>query len=307
MATESWRKNPGVFWFLALPGTFWLVVFFLVPLALVWLLSFGEKSGIVDIEITGTLSQYSRAMDPIYLQIIWKSIWISALATLVCLITAYPVAFAISFAPRRWKPILLLLVILPFWINLLIRTYALIAVFRTAGYVNFTLEWLWDRANDLLWLVGLGSYQLLGADFEPLQLLYNNFAVIAGLVYVFMPFMVLPLYANIEKIDKSLIEASLDLGAGQIRTFWSVIVPLTVPGIISGIVLVFIPALGTFLTPDLLGGTNAQMIGNVIERQFKSANDWPFGAALSFLLMYVTFGALALRALYAGRKQGMEV
>jgi len=304
---ESWRKNQGVFWTLALPGTFWLVVFFLIPLGLVWVLSFGQKTSIVDIEITGTLMQYARALEPIYLQIIAKSIWISLLTTALCLATAYPIAFAISFAPGRWKPVLLMLVILPFWINLLIRTYALIAVFRTAGYVNFTLEWLWERANDVLWLFGLGSYQLLGAEFEPLQLLYNNFAVVAGLTYVFMPFMVLPLYASIEKFDKSLIEASLDLGAGQIRTFFSVIVPLTYPGIISGVILVFIPCLGSFLTPDLLGGTNAQMIGNVIERQFKAANDWSFGSALSFLLMYATFGALALRALMAGRKQGMEL
>ena len=179
----------------------------------------------------------------------------------------------------------------------MIRTYALIAVFRTRGYLNFTLEWFWDLAFlDRL----IGPYQ-------PLELLYNNAAVIVGLVYVFMPFMVLPLYATIERLDKSYLEASLDLGASQSRTFWSVTVPLTMPGIISGIILVFIPTLGSFLTPDLLGGANAIMIGNVIERQFKAANDWPFGAALSFLLMYATFGALALRAVLSGRKKGMEV
>ncbi len=138
-------------------------------------------------------------------------------------------------------------------------------------------------------------------------MLYNNGAVIAGLVYVYMPFMVLPLYATIERLDRSYLEASLDLGASQTRTFFSVTVPLTMPGIISGLILVFIPCLGAFLTPDLLGGTNAAMIGNVIERQFKAANDWPFGAALSFLLMYVTFGALAIRALFAARSKGVGV
>lgn len=294
---ESWKQNRLAFFVLSTPGTVWLVLFFLAPLTLIWVLSFGEKTSIVDIEITGTFANYSRAMEAVYLDVIWKSVWISAIATFVCLVIAYPVAFAISFASPRWKMLLLIAVILPFWINLLIRTYALIAVFRTRGFVNFGLEWVWNTAH-------LDS--LFGA-FEPLPMLYNNFAVIAGLVYVFMPFMVLPLYATIERLDKSYLEASLDLGASQWRTFLSVTVPLTMPGIVSGIILVFIPCLGSFLTPDLLGGTNAQMIGNVIERQFKAANDWPFGAALSFLLMYITFGALALRALFAGRRQGMEV
>ena len=291
---ESFRKNQRVFWILASPGSFWLLVFFLVPLGIVWMLSFGEKAvidgkiSITETEITWTLANYVRALaDPVYLVIIWKSVWISALATILCLVIAYPVAFVISFASRRWQPWLLLAVILPFWINLLIRTYALIAVFRTRGYVNFTLEWIYDA----LWL------DRLFGPFEPLELLYNDFAVVAGLVYVFMPFMVLPLYASIERLDRSMLEASLDLGASQMATFLRVTVPLTMPGIVSGLILVFIPCLGSFLTADLLGGTNATMIGNVIERQFKAANDWPFGSALSFLLMYVTFGVLALRAL----------
>jgi len=293
---EPYRKNPKVFWILAGPGSLYLIAFFLAPLAIIWALSFGEKTSITDVEITGTLENYSRALtDSVYLEIIWKSVWISALATFFCLVIAYPVAFMISFASDRWKPWLLLAVILPFWINLLIRTYALIAVFRTRGYVNFGLEWVYEG----LWL------DHLFGPFEPLPLLYNNFAVVAGLVYVFMPFMVLPLYASIERLDRSMLEASLDLGASQRQTFFRVTVPLTMPGIVSGLILVFIPCLGTFLTPDLLGGTNATMIGNVIERQFKAANDWPFGAALSFLLMYATFGALALRALLS-RQSGMQ-
>ena len=295
---DSWRDNKLVFWFLAAPGTFWLVVFFLAPLAIVWALSFGEQTSLVDTEITGTLENYARAVGtPVYLQIIWKSLWISAIATLLCLAVAYPVAFLISFVHGRWKMLLLVAVILPFWINLLIRTYALLAVFRTRGFVNYGLEWIYNT----LWL------DTIFGRFQPLELLYNNFSVTAGLVYVFMPFMVLPLYASIERLDKSYLEASLDLGASQTRTFFRITVPLTMPGIVSGIILVFVPMLGAFLIPDLLGGTNAQMIGNVIERQFKAANDYPFGAALSFLLMYATFGALALRAFIAGRKSGMEV
>jgi spermidine/putrescine transport system permease protein len=302
---ESWRENRRVFWILALPGTFWLLVFFIVPLGLIWLMSFGEKTSLVDVEITGTLANYVRTTDWVYLQILWKSVWISVLATALCLLIAYPIAFGICFAPPKWKPLLLLLIILPFWINLLIRTYSLIAVLRTQGYLNYTLEYIWAGAKAVFSLIGLGG--LFGEQFQPLEMLYNNAAVVMGLVYVFMPFMVLPLYATIERLDRSYLEASLDLGASQWRTFLSVTVPLTMPGIVSGIILVFIPCLGSFLTPDLLGGANAIMIGNVIERQFKAANDWPFGAALSFLLLYATFGALALRSLLAGRKRGMEI
>jgi spermidine/putrescine transport system permease protein len=291
---ENWKDNKVVFWVTALPGVFWLTVFFLIPLALMWGMSFGEKTSLIDVEVTGTLDNYIRAFDPLYLKIIWKSIWISVISTLVCLAIAYPIAFGICFSPAKWRPLLLLLVILPFWINLLIRTYALIAVFRTRGTLNFALEWLYN----------LVQFDHLFGPYQPLELLYNNGSVIVGMVYVFMPFMVLPLYATIERLDRSYLEASLDLGASQWTTFWKVTVPLTMPGIVSGIILVFIPMLGMFLVPDLLGGTNAIMIGNVITDQFKAANDWPFGAALSFLLMYITFGALALRAFIGARSKG---
>ena len=291
---DNWKENRIVFWVTALPGVFWLTVFFLIPLGLIWAMSFGEKTSILDVEITGTLANYVRAFKEVYLLIIWKSIWISAVSCALCLAIAYPIAFGICFSPPKWRPLLLLLIILPFWINLLIRTYALIAVFRTRGTLNYFLEWLWNLAfMDKL----IGPYQ-------PLELLYNNGAVIVGMVYVFMPFMVLPLYATIERLDRSYLEASLDLGASQWTTFWKVTVPLTMPGIVSGVILVFIPMLGMFLVPDLLGGTNAIMIGNVITDQFKAANDWPFGAALSFLLMYVTFLALALRAFIGSRSKG---
>lgn len=289
---ENWKDNKNVFWTLAGPGTFWLLVFFVVPLSFLFVMSFSDKAvingeiSITEYDYLSGITNYIRSVDPLYLTIMWKSIWVSALATALCLATAYPIAFGICFAPDRWKPILLLLVVLPFWINLLIRTYALIAVFRTQGYVNLALG-----------TVGLG----------PFDMLYNNFAVIFGLVYVYMPFMVLPLYATIERLDKSFLEASLDLGASQFTTFMKVTVPLTMPGIITGIILVFIPCLGSFLTPDLLGGANAVMIGNVIERQFKAANDWPFGAALSFMLMYATFAALMLRAFLAKRSKGVDV
>jgi len=283
---DSWKDNFRVFWTLFTPGTFWLLVFFLIPIGWMFGISFSEKTSITETEFTGTLANYIRSFDAVYMQIVWKSVWISVVATAVCLLLAYPIAFGICFAPSRWRPLLLLLVILPFWINLLIRTYALIAVFRSQGYLNLVLGW-----------VGIG----------PFEMLYNDGAVIMGLVYVYMPFMVLPLYATIERLDRAYLEASLDLGGSQFQTFWKVTLPLTMPGIVTGIILVFIPCLGSFLTPDMLGGANAIMIGNVIERQFKSANDSPFGSALSFLLMYVTFAALALRAFLASRSKGVDV
>lgn len=289
---ENWKDNRAVFWVMGLPPTFWLTAFFIIPLAFLFVMSFSGKA-VIDGQVSITeydyftgISNYIRAFEPLYLSIIWKSVWISVLATIVCLLTAYPIAFGICFAPERWKPLLLLLIVLPFWINLLIRTYALIAVFRTQGYVNFVLS-----------IFGLGPYEML----------YNDFAVVFGLVYVFMPFMVLPLYATIERLEKTYLEASLDLGASQFQTFLRVTVPLTMPGIISGVILVFIPCLGSFLTQNLLGGTDSKMIGNVIEDQFKGANNWPFGSALSFLLMYATFGVLALRALFARRSKGVDV
>jgi spermidine/putrescine transport system permease protein len=217
----------------------------------------------------------------------------AALTTVLCFILGLPVALAITFASRRAKLLLLVAIMLPFWTNLLIRTYALMAILRTEGLINAGLGALWGLVPGL-------------PPFEPLPLINNNFAVVVGLVYVHLPFMVLPLYAALDRLDRSLIEASLDLGAGHLATLWRVVVPLALPGIVSGIIITFIPALGAYLTPDLLGGTNSQMIANVIERQFRSANDWPFGAALSFLLMYLTFAALMVQAIISRRSAERE-
>lgn len=263
------------------PPAFWLMLFFAVPLAIVWAYSFGRTLGLTEIAVTGTLSNYARAMDPVYLDVFVKSVGIAALTTLICLVIGFPVALAITFAPARSKAWLLMLVMLPFWTNLLVRTYALMAVLRNEGYVN-----------GLLGLVGIG----------PLPLLHNNFAVVLGLVYVNLPFLILPLYAALDRLDRSMIEASLDLGASQFRTMREIVVPLALPGILSGLLITFVPALGSYLTPDLLGGPDSQMIANVIERQFKRANDWPFGAALSFILMYLTFIAIAGQAIVARRR-----
>ena len=294
---EHWRANRAqvkVFAALGLPALLWLAVFFVVPLGFIFGLSFSDKSGIIGHDLTWTGANYWRAFEPIYLGIFAKSLVIAVAATAACLLVGYPVALAVAFAPPKLKMPLLLAITLPFWINILIRTYALIAVFRTRGFLNFTLEWLWDIGDSVLRVVGLG-----GGQFEPLQLLYTNTAVALGIAYVFLPFMILPLYASMERFDRSYLEASLDLGAGQWRTFFKVLLPLTMPGVISGVMIVFVPALGAFFIADMLGGADSQLIGNVIERQFLGANNWPFGSALSFLLMYLTFAAIALRQLFA--------
>jgi spermidine/putrescine transport system permease protein len=296
---QSWRRAKAAFAAIALPPLVWLILFFLIPLAVIWGYSFGENTGPVTIDLTGTFSNYLRAIEPIYLEIFGKSVVIAGVTTLLCLVIGFPVALAIAFASPRVKIWLLLLIMLPFWTNLLIRTFALIAVLRENGYVNFVLEWLWNNAS---WVMTFAGLQPLG-EFEPLKLLYNNAAVVIGLVYVHLPFMVLPLYSALDRMDRSLMEASLDLGAGHWRTILLVVVPLAAPGIASGVLITFIPALGAYLTPDLLGGPDSQMIANVIERQFKRANDWPFGAALSFLLMYLTFIAIALQALLQRRSE----
>jgi spermidine/putrescine transport system permease protein len=217
--------------------------------------------------------------------LLWRAVWTSAIATVLCLVLAYPLAMAVCFATPRWRPLLLLLLVLPFWINLLVRTYALYSIFRTNGIVNQAFG-----------LVGLGPYELLN----------NTAAVIMGLVYVYLPFMVLPLYSTIEKLDRSFLEASLDLGATQARTFWQVTLPLTMPGVVTGVILVFIPCLGTFLTSDILGGPNNWNIGNAIQDQFLGSNNWPFGAALSFILMYMTFIVLMIRAFLARQSKGVD-
>ncbi len=298
---ESWKKAKGVFAALGAPPVLWLLAFFLVPLAIIWGYSFGENKSLTEIAVDGTFRNYLHAVRPLYLGIILNSFWFAALTTLFCLVVGFPVAIAITFASDKAKSWLLLLIMLPFWTNLLIRTYALMAVLRTEGYINFTLAFLWNGVSHLTALFG----HPLG-PFQPLELLHNNFAVVFGLVYVQLPFMVLPLYAALDRLDRSLLEASLDLGAGHFTTFRRVVVPLAMPGIVSGILVTLIPSVGAYLTPDLLGGPSSQMIANVIERQFKTANDWPFGAALSFLLMYMTFLAIAVQAIVSRNRRGRE-
>ena len=301
MAEQDWKADKRSFWVVSSPPLLWALLFFLVPMSFVWLYSFGSNVGLTEIEISGTLDNYKRAIEWLYLSIFLKSLAVAALVTAICLVVGFPVAMALTFATEKWRPWLLLAIMLPFWTNLLIRTYALMIMLGSQGYANKALGWLWDGASWLKALVGLQPLP----TWEPVQLLYNNFAVVLGLVYVHLPFMVLPLYSALDRLDKSLIEASLDLGAGHLRTLLKVVMPLAMPGIIAGVMITLIPALGAYLTPDLMGGTESQMIANVIERQFKRANDWPFGAALSFMLIYAMFALIALQGLR--RKNSGEV
>lgn len=272
---QDWRAGRGPFLAVLTAPAIWIAVFFVIPLAVIWAFSFGRTEGLTGVAVTGTLANYARVFEPVYLMIFAKSLAFAGLTTVICMAIGFPYALATAFASDRGKILLLLGIMLPFWTNLLVRTYALMAVMRTGGFVNAALA-----------LAGIG----------PVELLHTNAAVVVGLVYVHLPFIVLPLYATLDRLDRSLIEASLDLGAGHLATIVRVVIPLSRPGIASAAMLCFIPALGSYLTPDLLGGPDSQMIASVIERQFKRANDWPFGAALSFILMYLTLAALLAKA-----------
>jgi spermidine/putrescine transport system permease protein len=279
----SWRQEKPAFFMVLTAPALWIVLFFVVPLSVIWAYSFGRTLGLTEVVVTGTLANYQRVFDPVYLLIFGKSLVFAGFTTAICLVIGFPYALVMTFASNRGKVLLLLGIMLPFWTNLLVRTYALMAILRTEGWIN-----------SFAGLFGLG----------PFEMLHTNFAVIVGLVYVHLPFIVLPLYSTLDRLDRSLLEASLDLGAGHLRTIFQVVVPIAWPGIASAVMLCFIPALGSYLTPDLLGGPDSQMIASVIERQFKRANDWPFGAALSFMLMYLTLAALLVRAWQDRRKQG---
>ena len=248
-ALQDWKSQKRPFAAIATAPVFWLALFFVVPMGIVWLYSFGQNSGPATIEISGTLDNYKRATEWLYLSIFLKSLAVAALTTLICLIVGFPVAMAITFAAPKWRPWLLLGIMLPFWTNLLIRTYALMALMGTNGYANKGLGGLWEGASWLRTMVGMQPLEA----WTPVQLLYNNFAVVLGLVYVHLPFMVLPLYSALDRLDKSLIEASLDLGAGHLRTLLKIVVPLAGPGILAGVMITLIPALGAYLTPDLDG------------------------------------------------------
>lgn len=248
------------------PSVVWLGLFFLAPLFIIFLYSFAQKGPYGGVVYYFSLENYNRFLDPLYLTILMRSFKLAMITTLLCLLVGYPIAYRIAFASKKWKNILLFLIILPFWTSFLIRTYAWMLLLRDTGLINQLLL----------------KFQFIQ---EPLRLLYTEGSVLVGMVYGFLPFMVLPLYASIEKLDKTLLEAAEDLGARPLWRFLKVTFPLTLPGVIAGSILVFIPSVGAFVTPDLLGGARTMMMGNLIQNQFGPARDWPFGSAVSFVLM----------------------
>ncbi|MGL5080002.1 MAG: ABC transporter permease [Microcoleaceae cyanobacterium] len=259
------RKHQNLL-VLLLPATCWLLLFFVLPLLIVLIYSVLERGTYGGVNWTFTGENYQRLANVLYLKVFWRSLTLAIFTTVACLVLGYPLAFFIITRPSRWRSILLLLVIIPFWTNFLVRTYAWMVILRREGIVNSLLV----------------SLQIID---EPLNLLFTPLAVMIGLVYGYLPFMVLPLYATLERLDFTLVEAAQDLGANDLRTFWRVVLPLTQPGIVAGSILVFIPALGAFITPDILGGAKTLMIGNLIQNQFLQARNWPLGSALSTVLM----------------------
>jgi spermidine/putrescine transport system permease protein len=221
-----------------------------------------------------TLEHYARFFDPLYLEVLERTFVWSVACTLICLVLGYPVAYVIVRS-GRWRNLLMFLVVLPFWTSFLVRTFAMIFLMRDTGLINN-------------WLLKLGVVH------EPLTILYTPFAVMAGLVYGFLPFMILPIYASLEKLDLSLLEAAEVLGARPRARFRRVTLPLSMPGVVAGCLLVFIPALGSFLTSDLLGGAKEMMIGNLVQNQFSSARNWPFGSAASFIVMALVLAAVMI-------------
>jgi len=266
------------------PATGWLVLFFLVPIVLMLGYSLLRRGTYGGVEPVLTLEHYRRFFDPLYLAVLQRTLVWSFVTTVVCLVIGYPVAFVIARA-TRWRSFLLFLVVLPFWTSFLVRMFAMIFLLRDTGFIN-------------------GVLLRFGLIDAPLTLLYTRGAVLLGLVYGFLPLMILPIYASLEKLDDSLLEAAEVLGARPVARFVRVIWPLSRPGVIAGSLLTFIPALGSFVTSDLLGGAKQVMIGNLIQNQFTVSRNWPFGSAAAFVVMAVVLGAVVF---YLRRRDAREL
>ena len=243
----------------------WLLIFALLPNILVIAVSFLTRDSSAFISLPVSIDSYVRMIDPLYFEVFMHSLWMAGITTIICLLLGYPFAWLISKAKVRWQPLLMMLLILPFWTNSLVRTYALKLLFANNGLINKSLL-------------------AIGIIDTPIDILYTQGAVIAGLTYLLFPFMVLPLYAVFTDLRNDMLLASQDLGASKTQTFWHIVLPLTTPGIISGVLLVLLPAMGMFYVADILGGSRNLLVGNIIKNQFLDARDWPFGAAASVLL-----------------------
>jgi spermidine/putrescine transport system permease protein len=267
---SGWSLRLAV---LLAPVTVWLGLFFLVPLLLILAYSFGTSGVYGGITLGFNPGNYLRVFDPLYLEIIGRTFVIAVINTLLCLALGYPLAYFIVFKGRRWRNALVLMVMVPFWTSLLIRAYAWVVILGGNGLANRTL-------------------QFLGVTDGPVNLIFTPQAVLMGMVYSYLPFMILPLYAALEKFDVRLKEAAKDLGASRWQTFWRVTFPISMPGVIAGTILVFIPSAGEFVIPDLLGGSRTVFTGNLIRQQFLQARDWAFGSALSVMLALLLLAAI---------------
>ncbi|AHK46192.1 putrescine ABC transport system permease protein PotH [Ensifer adhaerens OV14] len=275
------------------PVSLFLAVFFLGPLAIMMVTSFLVPGLYGGVEWTFYPHNFGRILgfadpmfedfDPVYIAIFIRSVKIAALTVLAALLVCYPAAFCIARLSERWKNFCLFLITLPFFTSLIVRLFVWVLILRQTGLVN-----------EMLLSSGLIA--------RPLDLIYTDGAIILGMVYVFIPFMFMPVYASVEKLDWTLVRASLDLGAGPIRTFWRIILPLTAPGIAGGAIIVFIPALGNFVVPAILGGAKVMMLGNLIEQQFLAARNWPFGSALAMMVMSVMLVLLLVYVLASSRR-----
>lgn len=275
-------------WALLAPTVLWLVALVAAPLVLMLVYSLAARISPDSPWPQGlTLQHYARLADPLYLRIFIRSIVQAGVATCLSLLLGYPLAYYIARSPLQKRGRLLLLVVIPFWTNFLVRTYALMVLLRAQGVINSVLT-------------------ATGLIAEPLSLLYNEAAVQVGLVYTLLPLLILPLYANLEKLDERLLSAAQDLGASPLATFWNVTWPLSRPGVLVGCMMVFISAFGMYLVPDLMGGAKSIMVGNLIQNQFLQARNWPFGAAVALALTGVVL-VVALLVQRAGKLDGGEV
>lgn len=267
MMNNSTHHQSSVLLF---PTLLVLGIFFCIPVLIMFGVSFASRGLYGGIEWTFTFENYQRLADPLYWTIYGRSLFLAGATTVVCLAVGFPLAYVMARSSARMQTVLLVLVMIPFWTNFLVRTYAWMFLLRTEGLFN-------------------SLFLHLGILDTPLDLLYTNGAVFIGLVYGYLPFMILPLFVAIERIGPSLEEAAYDLYASSFSVFRHVVIPLAKPGIVAGCILVFIPSVGAFITPHLLGGGQSMMLGTLIQHEFLVVRDWPFGSAISFLLMLLVF------------------
>lgn len=273
---DRWRHHPSTPGaLLVLPTMGWLLLFLVLPLGLILVLSFAQRSPAGDVVLSPTLANYRALLKPEYARIVWDSVWIALLTTGACLALGYPAALFIARSRRSRRPLLLFLILVPFWTNFLIRIFAWRVILQANGVLSATLPLL-------------GPARPVGEELFGLIRLNTPGAVLLGMVYEFLPFIVLPVFASLEKQGPDLLEAAADLGARPLASFWRVTWPLSLPGVMAGSILTFVPAMGMFVVSDLLGGARSVLVGNLIHDQFLHSRNYPLGSAAALVLMFVT-------------------